>query len=48
MIKFKKDGPDRFAVEKYYGICFESHPKRKGVKILWGRYVYSFWTGRSY
>lgn len=48
MIRFRHYGPNRLDVTKHYGICFESHPKRKSVDIYWGKHVFVFWRGRSY
>ena len=48
MIHYRHYPPSRLAVEKHYGVCFEWHPKRKGVDFFWGGHVYAFWIGRSY
>lgn len=48
MIRFVHYGPSRVHATKYYGIFFESHPKRKALDIYWGRHVFVFWVGSSY
>ena len=48
MIKFRHYPPNRLTVTKYYGMFYESHPKRKALDIYWGRHVFVFWIGSSY
>lgn len=48
MIRFVHYKPNRVQVTKYYGIFFESHPKRKALDIYFGKHVFVFWVGSAY
>jgi hypothetical protein len=48
VINFRHYKPNRFTVEKRYGVALEIHPKRKTLDVYFGRHVFVWWVGRSY
>lgn len=48
MIRYVHHRPNRLTVTKHYGICFETHPKRKALELYWGGHVFVWWIGRRY